>query len=269
MPGPRGMPACPKDFVDFAGHLADAARDVVLRYFRQPFDIENKADDSPVTIADREAEAAMRAAIADRLPEHGVVGEEYGPDRPEAEYVWVLDPIDGTKRFVTGNPQFGTLIGLLHRGRPVLGVIAMPAMEERWSGAAGHPTLHSDRRGTREVRARACAELSNAALYSTSPLMFLGADLEAFERVRTKVGMPLYGGDCYSYGLLASGFNDLTIEASMGVYDYLPLVAVIEGAGGVITDWRGRPLNLKSDGRVAAAGDARCHAAALDLLTSA
>jgi inositol-phosphate phosphatase/L-galactose 1-phosphate phosphatase/histidinol-phosphatase len=261
------MSACPKEFLSFAERLADTARDVVLGYFRKPFDIESKADESPVTVADRGAEAAMRKAIAAAYPDHGVVGEEYGPDKRDAEYVWILDPIDGTKRFVTGNPQFGTLIGLLHRGRPILGVIAMPAMGERWIGAAGHPTLHKDSRGERQARVRACPDLSKAALHTTSPLMFKGADITAFERVRDCIAIPLYGGDCYSYGLTASGFNDLVIEASLGVYDHLPLVAVIEGAGGMITDWGGAPLNLNSDGRVIAAGDRRCHEAARALLS--
>ena len=263
------MTSCPEAFVAFAGRLADAAQDVVLTYFRQDLDIDRKSDESPVTIADREAEARMRAMIAETYPTHGVVGEEQAPSDSGADYVWVLDPIDGTKRFITGNPQFGTLVGLLHHGRPVLGLIAMPAMGERWTGAAGHPTLHSDRKGTREARARACAGLEDAVLHATSPQMFEGADFAAFERVRTRAAMPLYGGDCYAYGLLASGFNDLVIEASLGVYDYLPLVAVIEGAGGTITDWQGAPLGLESHGRVLAAGDARCHAAARALLTSA
>lgn len=261
------MTPCPDEFIACAGRLADAARDAVLPYFRQSLEINRKSDASPVTAADREAEAVMRDLIAGAYPAHGVVGEEHGAVRVDADYVWVLDPIDGTKRFITGNPQFGTLIGLLHGGRPVLGVIAMPAMDERWTGAAGCPTIHTDRRGTREARVRACPELKDAVLHATSPHMFEGPDLAAFERVRTRVALPLYGGDCYAYGLLASGFNDLVIESGLGVYDYLPLVPVIEGAGGMVTDWQGAPLGLSSDGRVLAAGDERCHAAARALLT--
>ncbi len=261
------MTPCPDDFVALAGRLADTARGVVLGYFRQAFDIDRKADESPVTIADREAETAMRSLIAETFPGHGVIGEEYGLDRPEADYVWTLDPIDGTTRFVTGHPQFGTLIGLLHRGRPILGIIGMPAMGERWLGAAGHPTTHSDRQGTREIRVRTCPSLAEATLFATSPHQFLGPDFAAFERVRTQAGIAVYGGDCYAYGLLASGFNDLVIEASMGVHDYIPLVPVVEGAGGIIADWHGAPLGLDSDGRVLAAGDPRCHAAARRLLS--
>lgn len=252
-----------------AERLADAARDIVVRHFRQPVDVEHKADLTPVTVADREAEAAMRRAIAAAFPEHGIVGEEHGQERPDAEYVWILDPIDGTKRFITGHPQFGTLIGLLHRGRPILGMIDMPVMGERWIGAAGHPTRHRDPRATRTARVRPCPALDQAALFATSPHMFLGDDLPAFERVRTRARQPMYGGECYAYGLLASGFVDLVIEADMGPHDFLPIVPVVEAAGGVMTDWQGVPLDMTSDGRVIAAGDARCHAAARELLNLA
>jgi histidinol phosphatase-like enzyme (inositol monophosphatase family) len=257
---------CPEVFVTLAERLADAAGEIARAYFRQTIEIERKDDESPVTVADREAEAAMRALIAESFPGHGVVGEEYGSLRAEAEYVWVLDPIDGTKRFISGHVQFGTLIALLHEGAPLLGAIDMPAMGERWIGATGRPTTHRDLGGIREARVRPCADLTEATLFATSPHMFPGADFEAFERVRTRVRQPMYGGECYAYGLLASGFVDLVIEATMGAYDYLPLVAVVEGAGGVITDWAGRPLRLESDGRVLAAGDPRAHAAAMALL---
>lgn len=266
MSGNAAGEACPEPYIELAERLAEAARGIVLGYFRAPLDVERKADDSPVTAADREAEAAMRAMIADAFPDHGVVGEEYGAERAEAEFVWVLDPIDGTKRFITGHAQFGTLIALLRRGEPILGVIDMPVLEERWIGAAGQATLHRDRGGAREAHARPCAGLDDAVLYATSPHMFPGADFDAFERVRARVKQPMYGGECYAYGLLSSGYVDLVVEATMGVYDFLPLVPVVRGAGGVMTDWAGAPLGLDSDGRVAAAGDAGCHAAALELL---
>lgn len=257
---------CPEAFVSLAKRLADRAREITGRYFRQSLKVEDKADASPVTAADRETEAAMRGMIAEAFPDHGVVGEEQGAHRPEARFLWVIDPIDGTKRFITGHVQFGTLIALLDAGRPILGVIDMPQLDERWLGAAGRPTVHGDRRGSRSVRTRACAELADATLYCTSPGMFEGADLAAFERLRTAVKTPLFGGECYSYGLLASGFNDLVVEANMAPYDYMAQVAVIAGAGGMITDWQGRPLGLESDGRVLAAGDAALHREALDML---
>lgn len=265
MAAPAAQP-CPDEFIGLAGRLADAARTVVERYFRQPLPVDRKADLSPVTIADREAEAAMRGLIAEAHPDHGIVGEEHGRERVDADYVWVLDPIDGTKRFVSGHVQFGTLIALLRRGTPILGLIDMPMMGERWIGAAGLPTRHRRGEEERAVRVRACPDVAQAILYATSPQMFKGDDFAAFERVRTQASQANYGSDCYGYGLLASGFVDLVVEADMGPYDYLPIVPVVGGAGGVMTDWEGAPLGLESDGRVVAAGDARCHAEALGLL---
>ena len=249
-------------YLDLARRLADVSGAIARRYFRTRVAVDDKADLSPVTIADREAEAAMRKLIAETFPAHGVIGVEHGSERPDATHVWVLDPIDGTKSFITGRPLFGALIALCREGRPILGVIDCPALGERWIGAAGRPTLHQGE----PARTRECASLDRAALYCTSPLMFRGAAFERFERVRKTVKLPLYGGDCFAYGLVASGFADLVIEGSLGVYDYAALVPVLEGAGGIMTDWQGRALDLRSNGFVIAAGDRRAHAQALELL---
>lgn len=266
MPSPPDDAPCPEAFVDLAQRLADRAREITGHYFRGDFQVEHKPDLSPVTVADRETESAMRSMIAAAFPDHGILGEEYGGERTDARHLWVLDPIDGTKRFTTGHAQFGTLVALLCDGRPILGVLDMPQLNERWLGAAGRATRHSDRRGIRTARTRACADLGAATLYTTSPQMFEGADFVAFERLRKAAGMPLFGGECYAYGLLASGFCDLVIEADMAPYDYLSHIPVVSGAGGVITDWQGRPLGLEADGRVLAAGDAALHRAAIELL---
>ncbi len=258
--------ACPQAFITLAGEMADAAGAVARRHFRTALDVHDKPDDTPVTLADREAEAAVRAIIARAHPDHGVVGEEQGDDRADAEYVWVLDPIDGTRKFITGNPLFGTLIALLHEGRPILGIIDMPMLGERWTGAAGRPTRFADHQGTREVKVRPCADLAGAALSASSPHMFGGDEFPAFERVRKAAKSVLYGGDCFAYGALASGFLDVVVEADMDPYDFMALVSVVEGAGGVMTDWTGSPLALETDGRVIAAGDKRVHEAALSLL---
>ncbi len=260
---------CPQDCVDLAGRLAEAARGIARQYFRQGLAIEDKADESPVTRADREAEAAMRALIGAAFPGHGIFGEEFGAENPEAEFVWVLDPIDGTKRFITGNPLFGSLIALLHKQKPILGVIDMPVLEERWLGVAGRPTTFTDRQGSREARVRPCPRLDQATILSTAPEMFQGANGPAFQRLRGTAKLTLYGGDCFNYGLLASGFADIVIEADLAPYDYLAHAAIITGAGGVVTDWRGAALNLDSDGRVVCAGDAACHAEAITLLNAA
>lgn len=266
MSGFMSAAPCPDAFVALAGRLADTSGPIARRYFRHQITVEDKADLSPVTAADREIETTLRRLIAEAYPEHGIVGEEYGWERADTEYVWVLDPIDGTKRFVTGNRQFGTLIALLRGGRPILGVIDLPMLGERWLGADGLPTRHFDGGSETTAEVRPCAELARATLYATSPHMFVGQDAAAFAHVRDRVRFPLYGGECYAYGLLASGFVDLVIEADMGVYDFMAAVAVVTGAGGVITDWAGQPLGLTSDGRVLAAGDAGLHASALKLL---
>lgn len=253
---------CPDDFVALAERLAAAGGEIALRHFRRPLEVERKVDDSPVTIADREAEAAMRALISEAYPEHGIIGEEFGTERADARYVWVLDPIDGTKSFITGKPVFGTLIALLKGETPILGIIDQPITGERWIGALGHPTTLNGA----TVRVRPCPALAQAALDSTSPHYFKGSDATAFEALRDKAGLVRYGMDCYAYAVLATGFVDIVVEAGMHLHDFAALVPVIEGAGGVITDWQGRPLGPQGDGRVLAAGDSRVHEAARRIL---
>jgi inositol-phosphate phosphatase/L-galactose 1-phosphate phosphatase/histidinol-phosphatase len=204
----------------------------------------------------------MRAMIERRFPDHGILGEEYGRARENAEYVWVLDPIDGTKSFISGVPLFGTLIALTRAGQPVLGVIDQPILGERWFGAAGRPSTLN---GT-VIRCRACPELGAATLFATTPDMFHGADAADFSRVSAVAKLTRFGADCYAYGLLAAGFIDLVLEASLKPYDFCAVVPIVEGAGGIATDWRGRGLGLASDGRVMVAGDRRAHMAALALL---
>ncbi|MCB2100144.1 MAG: histidinol-phosphatase [Rhodobacterales bacterium] len=247
-------------FSVLAERLANVAAPEVMVRFRTGLLAESKADSSPVTEADRAAEAALRALIEAEQPDHGIVGEEYGSDRADAEYVWVLDPIDGTKSFVTGKPTFGILVALLHRGRPVIGVIDHPALGDRWVGVAGRPTTFNGR----PIATRPCAALDQAWMYATSPTMFRpGPEREAYGRLSGAVRQALYGCDCYAYGLLSCGTVDLVCEATLMPYDYLALVPVIEGAGGIITDWSGQPLGLEGDGTALAAGDRALHQAAL------
>jgi histidinol-phosphatase len=251
-------------FLALANALADAAGEAIRPSFRRPLAVEDKLDLSPVTAADRAAERAMRRLIAERFPGHGIIGEEFGREREDAEFVWVLDPIDGTKSFISGVPLFGTLIALAHRGRPILGVIDQPISRERWIGAADQPTTF----GGRPIRCRRCPTLAAATLFATSPEMFRGADADAFTRLAAAAKLVRYGADCYAYGLLAAGFIDLVVEASLKPYDFCAMLPIVEGAGGVATDWQNRPLTLASDGRVVVAGDRRAHAAALRLLTA-
>jgi histidinol phosphatase-like enzyme (inositol monophosphatase family) len=242
--------------------LAAEASAIIMPYFRNAPPTETKPDLTPVTIADRRAEQRMREIIRARFPAHGVIGEEFGHDRADAEHVWILDPIDGTKSFVSGRQIFGTLIALWRGGKPLLGVINCPAIGDRWIGRIGEATTHNGK----PCRTRDCASLAQAVLYTTSPYVFTGADRGRFEALQERIRFPVFGNDCHGYGLVASGYVDLCVEALLGVYDYAPLIPIIEGAGGVISRWNGEALGLVSDGRAVLAGDARCHRLALELL---
>jgi myo-inositol-1(or 4)-monophosphatase len=237
-----------------AAAAADVAGAVVRPFFRAGVTADLKSDRSPVTIADRTAEQAMRAVLSERFPDHGVLGEEFGRDRPEARLCWVLDPIDGTRAFITGRPTFGTLIGLLDGDEPVLGVIDQPVTAERWIGATGRKTIFRGSLGGR-AGCRACPTLAAAELSCTSPEMLEGADMPRWQRLRGAVRRNYWGGDCYAYGLLALGQIDIVAESDMKLWDWTALVAVVEGAGGRVTDWTGQPLRPDGDGRVLAVGD--------------
>ena len=255
--------ACPDPFVALAHRMADAAGEVIRRHFRAPIEIVTKEDASPVTAADREAETAIREILEGAHPDHGIIGEEFGSAGEDHELVWVLDPIDGTRSFIVGKPLFGTLIALLRDSVPILGIIDQPVTGERWVGVAGRPTTLNGA----PVRTRACPDLGAAALFTTSPERFEGREAAAFERLREAVNMTQYSADCYATALLASGCVDLVIEADLKVYDYLALVPVVLGAGGLITEWGGAALGLQSDGTMLAAGDAAAHAAARAILS--
>jgi histidinol phosphatase-like enzyme (inositol monophosphatase family) len=245
-----------------AERLADAAGAAIRPFFRAPLHVEIKGDLSPVTAADRASEAAMRAILEAERPDDGIVGEEYGRVREDARYVWVLDPIDGTRAFISGRPLFGTLVALLDDGRPVLGVIDQPIIGDRWVGAEHRPTLFNGE----PCRTRPCTGLASARIGTTSPQAFGSAEFARFERLRTATADTLYGGDCHNYGLVASGHLDLVAEAGLQLYDFAALVPVVEGAGGRMTDWQGRSLTRDSDGRVIAAGDPALVDAALAAL---
>ena len=241
----------PDKFVALAERLADAAGAAIRHHFRTQVPVDAKPDATPVTIADRDAERAMRELLAAQAPDHGVIGEEEGHHNADAEYVWCLDPIDGTKAFITGKPMFGTLVSLTHRRVPVLGIIDQPVSRERWLGVAGRGTTFNGAK----CATRRCASLRDALLNATTPDMFEGDDGIAFARLAKSVRHALYGGDCYAYGLLASGHIDLVVEAQLKPWDYCALAPIIEGAGGRMVDWQGESLVLGSDGRVIAAGD--------------
>ncbi|ALG66687.1 histidinol-phosphatase [Beggiatoa leptomitoformis] len=247
---------------DFINQMATVSGTIIKSYFRTHLTVDDKPDTSPVTLADRAVEQALREMIEKAYPNDGIYGEEFGVKNREAAFTWVIDPIDGTKSFITGKPLFGTLIALAYEGKPILGLLDQPILRERWIGGAGLPTTLNGH----PVHVRACADVKKAALYATTPAMFEGEDFTSFGRVRESVKMTVYGGDCYAYALLATGFVDLVVESSLKPYDYCALAPIVENAGGVMTDWQGQALSLESDGRVIAAGDEYTHKQALALL---
>ncbi|MEQ1509871.1 MAG: inositol monophosphatase family protein [Sphingopyxis sp.] len=239
-----------------AQRLADAAGAAIRPYFRGDIGLEHKDDASPVTLADRAAEAAMRRILTAERPRDGIIGEEYGKEREGASRQWVLDPIDGTTSFVAGRAIFGTLIALCQDGFPILGIIDQPVVHERWVGAVGQPTLFNGK----PVQSRACRALDDALLATSGPQYFSTHDGEHFMALAAKTAhrRMIFGGDCYNYGLLASGHVDLVVEAGLKLHDFAALVPVVEGAGGMMCDWNGLPLNATSadsGGHVIALGD--------------
>jgi myo-inositol-1(or 4)-monophosphatase len=254
------------DFAAFVDRLATVSGETILPYFRTSLGVDNKASGrafDPVTEADRAAESVMRALIRQTFPEHGIVGEEFGSERASAEYVWVLDPIDGTKSFICGMPAWGTLIALLRGGEPVYGMMHQPYTRERFSGDGG-ATRYRGPIGERVLRVRRCAELGHAILMTTSPLLMQEADRQAFGKVEQAVRLSRYGGDCYAYCMLAAGHVDLVIETELKPHDILPLIPIVAGAGGIVTSWDGGSPN--AGGRIIAAGDKRMQEAAMELL---
>ncbi len=255
------------DFSAFIERLATASGEIILPFFRTSLSIDNKSngrDLDPVTEADRAAEAVMRRMIKEAFPQHGIVGEEFGSERADAEYVWVLDPIDGTKSFISGMPVWGTLIALTHNGTPAFGMMHQPYIGERFTGDGGGAKYQGPS-GDRMLSVRRCASLAEATLFTTSPrLIKAPSDRALFERVEKEVRLSRYGGDCYAYCMLAGGHLDLIIETELKPYDVAALIPIVTGAGGFITTWEGKPA--QSGGRIVAAGDKRVHEAAMKLL---
>jgi histidinol-phosphatase len=251
-----------------AHRLADKAGAVILPHFRTGFAIDHKGGDlfDPVTVADREAEAAIRARLAEAYPHHGILGEEFGALNPDAEYCWVIDPIDGTRSFVIGLPIWGTLIGLTRDGVPLLGLMDQPFTGERFIG--GHGGSYFRHGGVeRRMQARACASLNDALLATTSTDFFTSAEEHGrFDELSCRVRLRRFGGDCYNYCMLALGQIDLVVEAGLKPYDIQPLIPIIEQAGGIVTTWEGD--DARAGGRVIAAGDRRVHASAMKILSS-
>ena len=259
---------CPEEFVETANRLADASGAVIRPYFRSGIAVADKPDFSPVTVADEAAEREIRRILEEACPGHGILGEEFGSDGAAREFVWVIDPIDGTRSFICGVPTFTTLIALLRDGEPVLGVIDQPVSGERWVGARGRGTVFNGA----PVKTAGPRPLDEAIMFTTAPDMFDGAAAEDYGRLMGATRLTRFGLDGYAAGLLASGLIDLHVEGDMKPWDYMALIPVIENAGGVMTDWQGRRLTLESgtlesgSGLTLAASSPAVHAAALDIL---
>lgn len=250
---------------DFALELAHTAGGIAQAHFRQPITVENKgtAAFDPVTNADRAIERVLRAAIVGRYPDHGIVAEEEGERSGNSDYTWFIDPIDGTRAFMTGSPLWGTLIGLTRQQRPLFGMLVQPVLEEVFfGGPSGSWLIKTERRD--RLKSRSCPSLENAVLASTHPDMFVGDKAAAFHALAGRCLLHRYGGDCYNYAMLAAGYLDLVVESQLKPYDIVPLIPVLEGAGCIVTDWRGQPPLAGGD--VVAAGSRELHKAALAAL---
>lgn len=247
-------------FVQFAERLADAAAAMLEPGRVSAMTV--KPDKSFVTELDFAIEARLREMIAAEYPDHGILGEEFAATRPTAEYVWILDPIDGTAAFVAGMPVYGTLIALARHGEPVVGVMHFPATRERWVGAIGRPTTLNGQ----PCRTRGGATLQDAIMSASNPDFFGPEEKPVLAALSATTAWRVYGGAALSYGRLASGRTDLALDSGLKIHDYAAFVPILEGAGGIITDWQGRRLKLGSGPHVLAAGDARRHAAALQLI---
>ncbi len=252
------------EFVNFANMLADESAEIISKYFRKNINIDNKKDDSPVTIADQNAELKIRELISQKYPSHGILGEEYGNIQLKSEFVWVIDPIDGTRSFIAGHKDFGTLIALLHNNKPVLGIINCPAHKERWVGIKNEKTrLNNQVIKTSAVKKLKDAYLFTSGIYFNEPILKKG-----YQSIRDKSKYFRLGGDCYMYGMLASGLIDIVIEDTLKAHDYMALVNVIEGAGGKITDKFGNDVTIESDGSLIASSSSEIHKELINIINS-
>ncbi|MBO69168.1 MAG: histidinol phosphate phosphatase [Acidiferrobacteraceae bacterium] len=250
------------NLIDFAKTLADVARHKIMQAFRNLSSVEFKEDGSPVTVADLEAEAEIRHLIERTYPEHAIYGEEYGHANNNSKWTWVIDPIDGTRSFITGQPTFGSLIALLYDQEPVLGIIEMPALKERWIGIINQPTTHNGKNCHTSDRSR----IEEATIFATTIDMFTDAELRHFDQVSRAGRFRNFGSDCYAYGLLASGYADIVMESNLSIHDFLALAPIVNGAGGCISDWTGNPLTFSSGQQVLASASPALHAACLQII---
>jgi inositol-phosphate phosphatase/L-galactose 1-phosphate phosphatase/histidinol-phosphatase len=254
-----------KLFADFVNEACDIAGQVTLNYFRKEIPIDDKQDKSPVTQADREIEQRLRDLIGKTFPNHGIIGEEFGVTNDKAEFVWIIDPIDGTRAFMTGKPLFGTIIGLMHNGKPTVGAINQAYTKERWFGIADQLATHNNQ----PIKVASPRKLEASRLYTGSPDMFRGEDFENYLSLCRSAKWPQYGCDCYAYGLLAMGWTDLVVEKRLKIYDVAGVIPIITGAGGFTGDWDLNPVTVDFNGCFVASSTKELAAEAVKLFAPA
>ena len=251
-----------QEYINFANKLADVAGITSMEYFRTSLDINNKSDESPVTIADKNTELKIRSLIEKEYPDHGILGEEFDNINPDAEFIWVIDPIDGTRSYIAGHKDFGNLISLTQNKKPIIGIINCPAHDERWVGAKNqHSTINQQPAKTSNVTKIDDAYLFTSGLYFDEPHLRKSVD-----KITHKVRYFRYGGDCYMYGMVASGLIDIVIEDTLKVHDYMALVNIIEGSGGMVTDKFGNEITTDSQGSVIASANEKLHSELISLI---
>ena len=251
-----------QEYLNFANKLADEAGIISMEYFRTSLDIENKSDETPVTIADKNTELRLRSMIEKEYPNHGILGEEFDSMNPDAEFIWVIDPIDGTKSYLAGHKDFGNLISLTQNKKPIIGIINCPAHNERWVGAKNqNSTLNQQPSKTSSVTKIEDAYFFSSGLYFDEPHL-----RNAVDKIKNKVKYYRYGGDCYMYGMVASGLIDFVIEDTLKVHDYMALVNVIEGSGGKVTDKFGNEITTDSRGSCIASANEKLHSELISLI---
>ncbi len=253
-----------QEYVEFANTLADEASKISMQYFRTKLSIDQKNDMSPVTIADQNTEIKIREMINKKYPNHGILGEEFEAIKPDSEFVWVIDPIDGTRSFIAGHKDFGNLIALTQNNNPILGIINCPAHQERWVGIINKETTMNNN----------VVKTSNISLINESHFCTSGLYLEddhfkkSCDKIINKTKYYRLGGDCYMYGMVASGLIEIVLEDTLKTHDYMALIPVIEGAGGVVTDKYGNPVTINSEGSIVASANKSLHNQIIDIINN-
>ena len=253
-----------KELTSFANYLADESEKIISKYFRKNLEIETKDDESPVTIADKKVELLIRELIQEHYPEHGILGEEFDQTNIESEHIWVIDPIDGTRSFIAGHKDFGTLIALVYKNKPIVGIINCPMHKERWVGIDNKETTMNNK----IVKTKNTTSI-NDSYFCTSGL-YLEDDhfKKSCDKIINKTKYYRLGGDCYMYGMIASGLIDIVLEDTLKTHDYMALIPVIEGAGGVVTDKYGNPVTINSDGSIVASANKSLHNQIIDIINN-